>query len=178
MTPDIAAYGQADWFCGPLSATDEHLNVASPPANSFHLPSRRTKLAYHDLGISPDSLSAVPSSTESYVIPLSTSTHLGGPLLTRPLHSRSLTSLSSEPSERAVPSLFLSPTTDSLQKKPQSINTRLEALDLPETAKPLQDGPQDEGQSGSYLYMIKERLMGMYLSVYVYKGCEHLIKGE
>jgi len=178
VTPDIAAYGQADWFCGPLSATDEHLNVASPPANLVSPAVSPHKVSLPRPWNLVRSLSAVPSSTESYVIPLSTSTHLGGPLLTRPLHSRSLTSLSSEPSERAVPSLFLSPTTDSLQKKPQSINTRLEALDLPETAKPLQDGPQDEGQSGSYLYMIKERLMGMYLSVYVYKGCEHLIKGE
>ncbi|KAL7422221.1 hypothetical protein Q5752_002867 [Cryptotrichosporon argae] len=30
---------------------------------------------------------------------------------------------------------------------------------------------------GPYVHVAKERLLGMYLSVYVYKGCEHLIKG-
>jgi hypothetical protein len=28
-----------------------------------------------------------------------------------------------------------------------------------------------------YFHLVKERLMGMYLSVYVYKGCEHLVQG-
>jgi len=31
--------------------------------------------------------------------------------------------------------------------------------------------------TGSYVHVIKERLMGMYISVYVYKGCEHLVQG-
>jgi hypothetical protein len=29
-----------------------------------------------------------------------------------------------------------------------------------------------------YLHLVKERLMGLYLSVYVYKGCEKLVQGE
>lgn len=32
--------------------------------------------------------------------------------------------------------------------------------------------------SGSYSHVVKERLMGMYLSVYVYRGCEHLVQGK
>ena len=31
--------------------------------------------------------------------------------------------------------------------------------------------------TGSYVHVVKERLMGMYLTVYVYKGCEHLVQG-
>ena len=31
--------------------------------------------------------------------------------------------------------------------------------------------------TGSYVHVVKERLMGMYLTVYVYKGCAHLVQG-
>jgi hypothetical protein len=31
--------------------------------------------------------------------------------------------------------------------------------------------------TGSYVHVVKERLMGMYLTIYVYKGCEHLVHG-
>ena len=28
-----------------------------------------------------------------------------------------------------------------------------------------------------YVHLVKERLMGMYISIYVYRGCEHLVQG-
>ncbi len=31
--------------------------------------------------------------------------------------------------------------------------------------------------TGPYLHVVKERLLGMYLTVYVYKGCERLVQG-
>jgi hypothetical protein len=41
--------------------------------------------------------------------------------------------------------------------------------------------PEEEtvpaGGTKCYLHLAKERLMGMYLSVYVYKGCEKLVQG-
>lgn len=41
------------------------------------------------------------------------------------------------------------------------------------------DEPERTRDGGKcYLHLVKERLMGMYLSIYVYKGCEHLIQGE
>jgi hypothetical protein len=30
---------------------------------------------------------------------------------------------------------------------------------------------------GPYVNVAKERLMGLYLSVFVYRGCEHLVRG-
>jgi hypothetical protein len=31
--------------------------------------------------------------------------------------------------------------------------------------------------AGAYVHLIKERLMGLYVHVFVYKGCEHLVEG-
>ena len=50
-------------------------------------------------------------------------------------------------------------------------------LEMPEIIVPMEDRRTVGGEK-CYLHLIKERLMGMYLSVYVYKGCEHLIQGE
>lgn len=30
---------------------------------------------------------------------------------------------------------------------------------------------------GPYVFLAKERLLGIYLSVFVYKGCQHLVQG-
>jgi hypothetical protein len=31
--------------------------------------------------------------------------------------------------------------------------------------------------NGPYVFLAKERLLGIYLSVFVYKGCQHLVQG-
>jgi hypothetical protein len=51
-------------------------------------------------------------------------------------------------------------------------------MERPEIVIPM-DGPsRTSGGNGPYVHLVKERLMGMYLTVYVYKGCEHLVQGE
>ncbi|ODO03460.1 hypothetical protein L198_02307 [Cryptococcus wingfieldii CBS 7118] len=47
----------------------------------------------------------------------------------------------------------------------------------PEIVIPTGDGADEDEGDGSYVHVAKERLMGMYFSVYVYKGAEHLIQG-
>jgi hypothetical protein len=48
----------------------------------------------------------------------------------------------------------------------------------PEIIIPNHEPERTRDGEKCYLHLVKERLMGMYLSVYVYKGCEHLIQGE
>lgn len=52
--------------------------------------------------------------------------------------------------------------------------------DRPGITIPSSPNPAAMGMRGSkcYVHVIKERLMGMYLSIYVYRGCEYLIQGN
>jgi hypothetical protein len=42
---------------------------------------------------------------------------------------------------------------------------------------PLTDYLCGQNDDGNYVHVTKERLMGMYMSVYVFRGCEHLVQG-
>ncbi|WVO12758.1 hypothetical protein L204_100366 [Cryptococcus depauperatus] len=59
---------------------------------------------------------------------------------------------------------------DSLTSPTKSRNKR------PQIVIPT-DEENNRQEGGSYVHVVKERLMGMYLSIYVYKGAEHLVKG-
>ncbi|WWD15798.1 hypothetical protein CI109_100222 [Kwoniella shandongensis] len=50
-------------------------------------------------------------------------------------------------------------------------------VERPEIVIPVDEAERTKGGNGSYVHVAKERLLGMYLSIYVYKGCEHLIQG-
>ncbi|WWC85358.1 uncharacterized protein L201_000221 [Kwoniella dendrophila CBS 6074] len=50
-------------------------------------------------------------------------------------------------------------------------------MERPEIVIPNDEINATNQGNGSYVHVVKERLLGMYLSVYVYKGCEHLIQG-
>ncbi|WVQ78224.1 hypothetical protein IAT38_000307 [Cryptococcus sp. DSM 104549] len=52
-----------------------------------------------------------------------------------------------------------------------------EAKIRPEITIPTDEPVKATVGNGSYVHVAKERLLGMYLSVYVYKGCEHLVQG-
>ncbi|WVQ71467.1 hypothetical protein IAR50_001005 [Cryptococcus sp. DSM 104548] len=64
-----------------------------------------------------------------------------------------------------------------IKKRPKSSSSPVKPkMVRPEIVIPTGDGAEEDGD-GSYVHVAKERLMGMYFSVYIYKGAEHLIQG-
>jgi hypothetical protein len=47
----------------------------------------------------------------------------------------------------------------------------------PEIIIPTDEPPKTMEGSKCYTHLTKQRLMGMYLSVYVHKDCRHLVEG-
>lgn len=63
-----------------------------------------------------------------------------------------------------------------LQQKPKGMSSpSKQKLRRPEIVIPKEETKNDD--QGAYVHVAKERLLGMYFSVYVYKGAEHLIQG-
>nr|XP_019013431.1 uncharacterized protein I206_01498 [Kwoniella pini CBS 10737]OCF52212.1 hypothetical protein I206_01498 [Kwoniella pini CBS 10737] len=60
---------------------------------------------------------------------------------------------------------------------PPSSPSKNTEKDRPELIIPNEEVISTHNGNGSYVHVVKERLLGMYLTVYVYKGCEHLIQG-
>jgi hypothetical protein len=75
----------------------------------------------------------------------------------------------------------LSPLKDKVLLPPQSASTddsqTSQKPSRPEIVIPSENERTADGGK-CYLHLVKERLMGLYLSVYVYKGCEKLVQGE
>lgn len=49
-------------------------------------------------------------------------------------------------------------------------------IEIPDGLSRSRPSPREPG-TGPYVNVAKERLLGLYLSVFVYRGCEHLVKG-
>lgn len=72
------------------------------------------------------------------------------------------------------------PSTDEAERarEPASLLPVKPKPDLPGLVIPATEVARTGLGTGSYVHVTKERLMGMYLTIYVYKGCEHLIQGH
>lgn len=63
-----------------------------------------------------------------------------------------------------------------MQQKPKAMSSpSKQKLRRPEIVIPTKETKNDD--QGMYVHVAKERLLGMYFSLYVYKGAEHLIQG-
>ena len=108
--------------------------------------------------------------------------HLSAPVLSRIPISRSqssYTSSSSDSSSEEGPSRHSPPPfqdTSDARSDPKS--TGVKTAPRPQMVIPL-DPPDPPGisESGAYVHLVKERLMGIFLSIYIHKGCEHLVQG-
>ncbi|ORX39732.1 hypothetical protein BD324DRAFT_606986 [Kockovaella imperatae] len=192
-----------DWFCGPSasrranhSSQDSH--PAQTPNHTSLSPPRATPHLIRSFSApeSPTSASLVqpPSPSDRLAIPVTSRSPLSRSISTTGSIASSDSSSASTPSaDIPVEILSASPPALALPKPlvppidiPKggltvphpvhvgSIDERL--MVKPELVVPLEEGRTVGGEK-CYLHLIKERLMGMYLSVYVYKGCEHLIQG-
>ncbi|WVF72323.1 hypothetical protein IAT40_007136 [Kwoniella sp. CBS 6097] len=177
-----------DYFCGPNARTAEPVptsyDSSSPvPRDSPFLP--------HPPKF-PISQPSLLRSASAPITPVTTPQ----PIPPRaPLHGPSHLGLSPSPLARSRSSLESNSTSSSsaegddtflyLDSEENRRNSREQSLSSPPRPKverPEIIIPNDEpsstgGGNGSYVHVVKERLLGMYLSIYVYKGCEHLIQG-
>lgn len=183
-----------DWFCGP--PLKPHLVAHSPTVpNSPSMPAEGP-------GSAPSIARSNSAPEMSLADPVSASASI--PIPRRPVPSPSLHDGSMR-SDFLVPGLgasYMSRQSSSESSSPASsladddpgglipppapgLKKKSSTGELPTNPKPDRPGlvipvtePARTGLgTGSYVHVIKERLMGMYLSVYVYKGCEHLVQG-
>ncbi|WVQ70227.1 uncharacterized protein L199_008453 [Kwoniella botswanensis] len=174
-----------DYFCGPNARTAE---PAPTSYNSTSPVPRDTPFLPHP---PPSAFPAHPSLLRSASAPI---TPITTPITipSRPILNTPNLQLSPSPLARSRSSFESSSASSSTSDMDESVaeNIRKGSNASPpqnENAKPKIQRPDiiipnDEIQStnqgnGSYVHVVKERLLGMYLSVYVYKGCEHLIQG-
>ncbi|WWD01539.1 hypothetical protein V866_008484 [Kwoniella sp. B9012] len=174
-----------DYFCGPNARTAE---PAPTSYNSTSPVPRDTPFLPHP---PPSAFPAHPSLLRSASAPI---TPVTTPITipSRPILNTPNLQLSPSPLARSRSSFESASASSSTSDMDESAaeNIRKGSNASPpqnENAKPKVQRPDiiipnDEIQStnqgnGSYVHVVKERLLGMYLSVYVYKGCEHLIQG-
>ncbi|WVQ98607.1 hypothetical protein IAU59_005737 [Kwoniella sp. CBS 9459] len=179
-----------DYFCGPNARAAEPLpssyDSSSPvPKDSPFLP--------HP----PRFPTAQPSLLRSASAPI-TPVSTPQPIPPRaPLHGPLSLGVSPSPLARSRSSFESNSTSSSSAEGDDTFldvgsdenrrNNREKSISSPPRPRPKMERPEiiipnDEpsstgGGNGSYVHVVKERLLGMYLSVYVYKGCEHLIQG-
>ncbi|RXK38371.1 hypothetical protein M231_04413 [Tremella mesenterica] len=174
-----------EWFCGPAPEIKSGFSTpvltdwtSGNSSSPFGLTSQPPQMSRSN------SAPTTPKISSPMLIPRPNATHhLPLPLATSPL-GRSQSSLSSSgtSSDEAEASYanFLSVPKDasgllphklssgSLRQKPEKLG-----IVIPPSPNPGAMG----GGEKCYVHVVKERLMGMYLSVYVYKGCQHLVQG-
>ncbi|KAK4687734.1 hypothetical protein P7C73_g2391, partial [Tremellales sp. Uapishka_1] len=162
----------ADWFCGP-STKAEAAPFSSSPAESPTPPLVNQFLQSPQPPNMVRAMSAPVTTPKALPIPIPSS-HSPHPHL-HPVRSplaRSQSSMDTSSSEDTDQLEFPNPFTHQ-----KSASTPIRAkMDRPEIVVPL-DVPGSSSGTGPYIHVMKERLLGMYLSVYVYKGCEHLVQG-
>ena len=176
-----------DWFCGPpkeaeatriLSQTgrDTPSSIPSTPVTGFGNPFLAAPLPPPMVRASsaPGSISPSSSPRARTVSPLNHSIIATD----SPDFNSSDEDRPSVPMPRVASSktLQVKTSTNSLRKDatlPASKETK-EGRDNKE-----KDGPApSKDREGCYVHLVKERLMGIFFSVYVYKGCEQLVEGE
>lgn len=153
----------------PFSASLDDVRALHPPDTPSPAPARAHLYADH-LGV--PSLSHAHQRASS---PLAKDTTESGSSSSSRSSSSSMTPVAAPPPVERLPVPVPPP-------KSASIPVSAKLAGDPRQDRPgiiipdLENGKIPMG-SGSYLHLAKERLMGMYLSVYVYKGCEHLVEG-
>ncbi|ORY22769.1 hypothetical protein BCR39DRAFT_550917 [Naematelia encephala] len=151
-----------DWFCGPALPTTANTPSGAAFASPQESPSPFNSAPPGASSLQPPNLlrsSSAPASPTLSPLPL----HTGRSPLAR-TQSSSDTSNSDTSSDG-----FEITKSNSVPVKPK--------MERPDIIIPNDEPNRTGGGSGCYLHVVKERLMGMYLSVYVYKGCEHLVQG-
>lgn len=122
----------------------------------------------------------IPSSIEPLLIPPARIT--SGTLTHSPL-ARSASSSASESSASSPEENHSYLASQTSPSPPSPGPLRPKAATTSRRERPAIVIPNDEPErtrdgEKCYFHLVKERLMGMYLSVYVYKGCENLVQGE
>ncbi|WRT67003.1 uncharacterized protein IL334_003969 [Kwoniella shivajii] len=171
-----------DYFCGPNARTSEP--IPSSYDSSSPVP-RDTPFLPHP---PPSALPAPPSLLRSVSAPI---TPVASPITIPPrvpaMITSNLTTLSPSPLVRSRSS-FDSSSSSSAADGDESFlmmqadhgmqsSSPKRKIERPEIVIPNEEPSQTNSGNGSYVHVVKERLLGMYLTVYVYKGCEHLIQG-
>jgi hypothetical protein len=164
-----------DWFCGP-------------PPKSLVAQSPNPDETSQTLSI-PQSPSLNRSSSAPIISP-SDRTHLHAPQPSsrpQPIPNDHLApghlhpSFGSSPLSRSESSL-IAPSDSSSDSEPpplpeKDIIPSHGKGDNPDVVLTMSESARTGQGSGCYVHLVKERLMGMYLSIYIYKGCEHLVQG-
>lgn len=153
----------------PFSASLDDVRALHPPETPSPAPARSHLYADH-LGVPSFSYShpraASPLAKESTDAESSASSRSS---------SSSMTPVAAPPTVERLPVPVPPPKAASIPVSAKLVgDTKQERSGI--VTPDLENGKVPMG-SGSYLHLAKERLMGMYLSVYVYKGCEHLVEG-
>lgn len=177
-----------DWFCGPPIKSNQVANSPTAP-NSPRLHPASTSLAPATPALARSSSAPEINQAETPTVPIPRQAPPSPSLYDASLNQQFLSpQLAASPLSRGESSNSSSPASsgmeDNLDLLPP-LPRKEGSASLPVNSKPDRPGlvipvtePARTGMgTGSYVHVIKERLMGMYISVYVYKGCEHLVQG-
>jgi hypothetical protein len=177
-----------DWFCGPPVKSNQVTNSPTAP-NSPRLPPASTSLAPATPALARSSSAPEVIQAETPTVPIPRRAPPSPSLLDMSLPKQLLSpQLAASPLSRGGSSNTSSPASSGIEDNldlPPPLPKKEGTSSLPVNFKPDRPGlvipvtePARTGMgTGSYVHVIKERLMGMYISVYVYKGCEHLVQG-
>lgn len=166
-----------------MSPQAEGLAIPQSPSMTRSLSAPASSLT-DPMSIDIPSSSAISRPHQSNPIPVpeqhpKDANHLA-PLLPRSPLSRSQSSLESSSTGSSSSDMFALPPPVPDKDEPQ----RTSPLpvnpppDVPGLVIPVTEPARTGLGSRCYVHLVKERLMGMYLSVYIYKGCESLVQGE
>lgn len=178
-----------DWFCGP---TREGTAIPPPSPNLRDAASLPTSGSATPIPMlkSPTAPPFVRSSTAPGSLSPTEPFHFPQRHLAAPPIGLSHSPLARSNSSSTSESSASSPDEDGQGFFPFPVSPNLNGLardkggslpikkDRPAIVIPNDEPERTRDGGKCYLHLVKERLMGMYLSVYVYKGCEHLIQGE
>lgn len=171
-----------EWFCGPAvtdaavptSPTTREAVKPILPSLNLTLP---TSMMVARSASAPVS-AAVSTVSTPMAIPVPQPNYPAHPM---PLLSRSHSTASSTSSASSAASSDAgTPQIDfsDMQKSfSLPVPPQPSSLERPEIVEPNPEPRVAESRAGCYSHVLKERLMGMYLTVYVYRGCEHLVQG-
>jgi hypothetical protein len=177
-----------DWFCGPTLKSNHGANSPTAP-NSPRLHPASTSLAPAPPSLARSSSAPEVIQAETPTVPIPRQAPPSPSIFESSLPPNFLApQLATSPLSRGESSNSSSPASSGIEDNldlPPPLPRKEGSASLPVNSRPDRPGlvipvtePARTGMgTGSYVHVIKERLMGMYISVYVYKGCEHLVQG-
>jgi len=177
-----------DWFCGPTLKSNQGANSPTAP-NSPRLHPASTSLAPAGPALARSSSAPEVIQAETPTVPIPKQAPPSPSIFESSLPTNFLApQLATSPLSRGESSNSSSPASSGIEDNldlPRPLPRKEGSASLPVNSRPDRPGivipvtePARLGMgTGSYVHVIKERLMGMYISVYVYKGCEHLVQG-